>query len=161
MDFSDLGIIDLSNLMSIEVWRTIFAPFVLVLIILWAVLDRMKLFGKKTNIIISLSLALMLATTQSFVLMSNYITEMSGSVMLSLFVILLVGGTLMWVLDRTRDVYYEQTPSPKRLAMYTKNYHKSLEKAENADNPAKKAAHMKEAEHWKHQMELEKIKIRI
>ena len=108
MDFSDLGMIDLSNLTSIEMWRTIFAPFALVFIILWAVLDRMKLFGKGTNIVISLSLSLMLATTESFLIMSQYITETSGNVMIMVFGVLLIGGTGFWALKRGSEIYVEQ-----------------------------------------------------
>ena len=124
--------VDFASMTPYELARNLFLPFILVFVILWVVLERIHVFGKRVNIVISLGISILLATTPAFGLLSAYITEVSGTGMLVIFGILLIGGTAMWALFRGRDIYSEQSGSYRKLEKLRKKREKYLKKAREA-----------------------------
>lgn len=132
IDLSGMTTIDFANMTPYELGRTVFLPFILVFVILWVVLERIHVFGKKVNIVVSLGISILLATTPAFTMLSVYITEVSGTGMLVIFGLLLIGGTAMWALFRGRDIYSEQSGSYRKLEKLRKKREKYLRKAREA-----------------------------
>ena len=131
-DLSNITPIDFASMTPYELARNVFLPFILVFVILWVVLDRIHVFGKRVNMVVSLGISILLATTPAFTMMSAYITEVSGTGMIVIFGILLIGGTAMWALFRGRDIYSEQSGSYRKLEKLRKKRQTYLRKAREA-----------------------------
>lgn len=148
MDWAATMPVDFANMTPYEIGRNVLVPFILVFIILWNVLERIRIFNKKINVILSLGISILLATTPAFTFMAAYITQVSGGSMLLIFGILLVGGTLVWALGRGRDVYYEQIDSSKILKrLYKKRakYHRKAREARDRGDQEEYRANMRMA----------------
>jgi len=124
----DSGMIDFSNMTSYEMGRNVLLPFLLSFIILWEVLRPIKLFNKKARLVISLGISLILTTTGSFIMMSEYISQVAGSSMVIVFGIVLIGGTILWGLRTSVDIYTDMdkdkaiTKIRKKIAKLTEEY---------------------------------------
>ncbi len=148
IDLLGASAIDFANMTPYELGRNVFLPFILVFVILWVVLERIHVFGKKVNIIISLGISILLATTPAFTMFSTYITEVSGTSMLVIFGILLIGGTAVWALSRGRDIYYEQAAPEKKIMQLEKK----IEKARRKGRIQAAEALEREKRQWEHRM---------
>lgn len=102
----DAGLMDFSNMTYYEFGRNIILPFLLSFIILWSVLERIRFFNKSSRLIISLGISILLATTSSFIVMSEYISSVAGTSMVVIFGIVLIGGTVLWGIKSGVDTYY-------------------------------------------------------
>lgn len=158
-DLSSITSVDFTNMTPYELARNVFLPFILVFVILWVVLERIHIFGKRVNIVISLGISILLATTPAFTMFSTYITEVSGTGMIMIFGILIIGGTAMWALFRGRDIYYEQSGSPKKLEKLYKKKEKYLKKARAAEDRGdtrKRNAYMKVVRELEDRIDMER-----
>ena len=159
IDLSTVTAVDFSNMTPYELGRNVLLPFVLVYIILWAILEKFRIFPKRINVILSLGISVLLATTPAYTILAAYITQVSGGSMLIIFGVLLVGGTLMWALGRGRDIYYEQGLSPKKLANLYKqreNYFKKAREAQDRGDSKKARAYMKVVKELDDKIDLER-----
>jgi len=84
----------------------IFLPFIFIFAILWGVLTTLKIFEKKINLVISLVITLFLASTETFVLLTTYYSQISGAFVTFVFIGLFVVGTIIWAVRRGEHVYY-------------------------------------------------------
>jgi len=146
IDLQAATAVDFANITPYELGRNVLLPFVLVYIILWAILERLRIFPKRINVILSLGISILLATTPAYTILAVYITQVSGGSMVVIFGILLVGGTLMWAFGRGRDIYYEQVGPTKKLEKLYKrrgNYLKKAREAEYRRDTKKARAYIK------------------
>jgi len=148
IDLPTATVVDFTAMTPYELGRNVLLPFVLVYIILWAILERMRVFGKRVNVILSLGISVLLATTPAYTIIAAYITQVSGSSMVIIFGILLVGGTLMWALGRGRGIYYEQVAIEKKIANLEKKIRKARRKGQRQTAEALEA----EKRQWIHEM---------
>ena len=122
------GLMDFSDMTYYEFGRNVILPFLLSFIILWSVLERIKFFNKRARLVISLCVSIILATTGSFIIMSEYISSVSGTSMVVIFGIVLIGGTVLWGLRAGVETYYEMdkdqaiTKLRKKMAKLRKEY---------------------------------------
>lgn len=130
-----MDLIDFIGMSPYNLWRNILTPFLLVFIILWAVLKKINIFDKKINFVISLGISFMLATSNAFVIMSTYITEVSGYAMIIVFGLVIAGGTMMWGMNRGKTIYYDQNTG-KLIRKLNKKIGKLRKKYRSKKDPA-------------------------
>ena len=119
---------DFSTMTPYEFGRGVLLTFILVFIVFWAILEKLRVFPKKVNVILSLGVCILLATTPAFTAFSAYITQISGTAMIFLFGVMLIGGTLAWALGRGRDVFHEQLAPERKLMDLEKKIQKARAK---------------------------------
>jgi len=123
---------DILNLPVEQLFQGFFLPFLLAFAILWGLLSALKVFNKKVNIILSLVLTILAASTPQFALFSTYVTQLGAQVAITAFFILFGFGVLVWALGRGKNILYEQTGMTKdkinkQLAKYYKKYREAKE----------------------------------
>lgn len=158
-DLNAASMFDFANMTPYELGRNVLLPFLLVFVVFWAVLDKIHVFSRKVNIIISLGISVILATTPIFTMFTQYITQVGGTGMIVIFGVLLVGATLLWATGRGRDVYYEHVDDIKKIERLEKRRADLLKKAESEKSKghdAKAIAYVNAAKEVKDRIELAK-----
>jgi len=109
------------NLSTQELIFQIFLPFVLIFAILWGIISALRLFDNRVNLIISLVITILLASTEAFVTLTVFYTQLGASFVFLLFIgLFFVGGT-MWALNRGKDIHHETSSPTKALDRINKH----------------------------------------
>jgi len=102
-----------------ELFFGFFLPFILTLIIFFAVLQMVGVFRRKTNLVVSLIITILVATTPVFSAMATWIGQYSGYTALVAFFIVFVVGIGAWAFRRGREyvtgAYEEEHRLEKRI----------------------------------------------
>jgi len=101
------------NISTQELIFQIFLPFILIFAILWGIISALRLFDSRVNLIISFVITILLASTEAFVTLTIFYTQLGASFVFLLFIGLFVVGGTMWAFNRGRDIHHE-TSSPTR-----------------------------------------------
>lgn len=137
---------DLLNMPVEVIFRGLILPLLIIFAIIWGILSSIRVFGRKVNIILSLSITVLIATTPQFSLLVAYITQMGGNVAIVAFGILLIFGTLAWAFRSGRDIYDEAGGYSRRLMKLDEKESKLMEKYNKTGDPHKKDSIWKEVE---------------
>jgi len=99
-----------------ELINTFIIPFIVMFAILWGTLAAMKIFkDKKINAVIALGIVLFLASTDLFLMISQWMIQLGSFVAVGAFLLVFVGGVIMWVIGRGRGIYWEGLTEQQRL----------------------------------------------
>lgn len=120
--------IDFTNITPYMLGRNFLLPFILVYVILLAILEKLNVFDKKVNIVLSLGMCILFATTPGFAILSTYIAQIGGGSVIVIFGIVLVFGVAVWGFGRGKDIYYEQMAPEKKIAELNKKIRKARSK---------------------------------
>ena len=151
----------LTGVSTNQLFQGILLPVLIVFAILWALLNSIRVFNRKINLVLSLALTIMAAMTPWFPIFTNYVAMMGAQVAIAAFFILFVFGTIMWMYGRGRGIYYEMVAPDKKLDMLTKRLAKLKEKARDAEDrgdTAAKISYMKQAKDVQDDMDIINLK---
>jgi hypothetical protein len=90
-----------------QMFQGFFLPFLIIFVIIWAILNSLRVFDRKVNMVLSLSVSILSSSTPQFTMFARYITQMGAQVAIVAFGLVFGLGVLMWSLGRSRDIYYE------------------------------------------------------
>jgi low affinity Fe/Cu permease len=128
LELPSATVFDFANMTPYELGRNVLLPFLLVFVVLWAVLEKLHIFNRKVNIVFSLGVCIILASTPAFTVLSQFVTQISGTGMIIIFAVVLIAGTLFWAFGRGRDIYYEQVAMDKKITSLEKKIKKARKK---------------------------------
>ena len=140
MDFSSITVAQLIEMTPFELGRDFFMPFIMVFLIFWAILEKLRIFDGKTNIVLSLAVSIMLAITPAFAVIAVVITQYGALSALAIFGILFIGGSLVWGLGRGRDVYGRSKGYERKLIKLGENKDKLMKKHDRERDDGKREA---------------------
>lgn len=89
---------------------TVLLPFLLIFVILWGILNVMKIFGpegRKINFIIALVITIFVAFTDAWGVIATQLAVATGVFTYIMFFAVFILGTIFWAIGRTRGVYHE------------------------------------------------------
>jgi hypothetical protein len=128
---------DLIGLPVDQLFQGLLLPVLIVFAILWALLNSVRVFDRKINLVLALALTIMSAMTPQFTIFTTYVAQLGAQVAIVAFFLLFAFGSLMWAFGRGRDIYYDfgsaggkRNHLVKRIADYKK---KSREAADRGD----------------------------
>src|SRR4030042_442703 len=90
-----------------EMINTFLIPIILVFVIIWGILTALRIFNKKVNMVIALAIVLFLSSTNLFPLVSQWMIQLGSMTAIAAFLLVFVGGTVVWVVNRGKDIYYD------------------------------------------------------
>lgn len=160
MDFSSITVAQLIEMTPFELGRDFFMPFIMVFLIFWAILEKLRIFDGKTNLVLSLAVSIMLATTPAFAAIAVVITQYGALSALAIFGILFIGGSLVWALGRGRDVYDRSAGSSRKLTRLRKKENDLLKEINKTRNESKQNAMWKEVESIRRKISIEERGLR-
>lgn len=85
-------------------------PFLLIFVILWGILNVMKIFGpegRKINFIIALVITIFTAFTDAWGVVATQLAAFTGVFVYVMFFAVFILGTIFWAIGRSRNVYGE------------------------------------------------------
>lgn len=91
---------------------TVLLPFMLIFVVLWGVLNMIKIFGndptsKKINLVISLVITIFAAFTDAWGIIATQLAAFSGQFAVVMFFVVFIIGVIMWAVGRSRGIYGE------------------------------------------------------
>lgn len=155
MDFSSITVAQLIEMTPFDLGRDFFMPFIMVFLIFWAILEKLRIFDGKTNLVLSLAVSIMLATTPAFAAIAVVITQYGAISALAIFGILFIGGSLVWGIGRGRGVYDRSVGSSRKLTKLRKKENDLLKEIKKTRNESKQNAMWKEVESLRRKISIE------
>jgi len=122
---------------------TVILPFVITFAVLWGVLEAIKLFNRKVNIVLALAITFVAAYGGLFTLLSTYFLQFGALFGVAAFVIVFVVGVIAWAFGRGKEFRYEfLRPEEKsqKLGERIEKLYKELEKARDRGDEGKMRA---------------------
>lgn len=96
-------IFEIAQLTPEQLIYQLFLPFILTLVIFFAALQMIGLFSRKINLILSLAITIMVATSPIFAWITNLITQFGAYTALGAFIAVFVIGIGAWTFKRSRE----------------------------------------------------------
>jgi hypothetical protein len=140
-----------------QLFQTLLLPMLIIFAILWALLNSIRVFERKINLVLSLALTIMAAMTPQFNLFTTYVAQLGMQVALVAFFLLFAFGSIMWMFGKGRGIYYEQLDASKGINYWVKKKAEWLDKADQAGHEGKeneKRAWLKKAKEAEEEVEL-------
>lgn len=119
---------------------TVFLPFIMVFAIIFGVLQAIRLFNKKINVVLALAITFLAAYGGLFDFFSTYFLYLGPYFGVAVFVAVFVVGALAWGIGRGKEFYYQSLSPEKKLEEINKKIEKEYERYRNESDPAKKRA---------------------
>ncbi len=140
-------ILELGQLTPQELIFQLFLPFIITLIIFFAVLQMVGFFSKKINLILSIGITIAVASTPLFSTIATWIGQYSAYTALAAFFIVFVLGIGTWSFRRGREYLGGMTSEDADLKKLYKRRTKLIEEIDRTDSDNKRAALYDELEH--------------
>lgn len=130
----------LTELAPWELINTLFIPFIVIFVILWGILSAIGFFKKnrKINGVIALGITLFLASTDLFPMLSQWMIQLGSMTAVVVFLLIFVGGVIIWGVNRGRDIYFDTSSKGNRLKKLQKELSKEMEKYRKEGNAKKR-----------------------
>jgi len=94
-------ILDIGHLAPRQLFYEVFLPFIIILVIFFAVLQMTRLFRqRKINLILSLAITLLISTTSAFNIISTTLARYAGYTAIIVFFLVFIFGILTWGIRR-------------------------------------------------------------
>ena len=150
---------DIIGIPTDQLFQGVLLPVLIIFAILWALLNSIRVFNRKINLVLSLALTIMAAMTPWFAIFTNYVAMMGAQVAIAAFFILFVFGTIMWMYGRGRGIYYEFVSPAKKMEMLNNQYRKYMQKAKEAEDRGEDYRDwLKRAKDVKDEMDMQSVK---
>jgi hypothetical protein len=120
-----------------QLFQTLLLPMLIIFAILWALLNSIRVFERKINLVLSLALTIMAAVTPQFTIFTTYVAQLGMQVALVAFFLLFAFGSIMWMFGKGRGIYYEQLDASKGINYWVKKKAEWQEKADQARREGK------------------------
>lgn len=140
-------ILEMFKLTPQELIFKLFLPFILTLIILFAVLQMVGVFKRRINLVISLIATIMIATTPLFAKMATWISQFGAYTALIAFIAVFVIGVGAWAFRRSSEYIGGAIEADIDLKKLYKKRAKLLEEIERTSSDRERAAKYDELEH--------------
>lgn len=140
-----------------ELFPTIVLPFLLIFIIFFAVLSLIRVFNKKTNVVLALVFTLFAGYGGLFNWITTWVAQSMAYVAISILVIVFVLGSLMWGFGKTKKIYYETVSSEEKLRKLLERKEKLMDeiiKAREKGDEKKEKARIEELKKIELEIEL-------
>jgi len=124
-------------LLTPEAFQQIILPSIIAFILIFEILSKLKIFGSKTNIGVSVAISLMIVSSPQYSIFSAYIIEMGGYAMLGVFAIIFIVGVFLWSVRTSQDIHEETGPSRREKRV--------LKQIQKVDNKLRRAKGAKQA----------------
>lgn len=131
----------LESFLTENLFQEIFLPFILTFVIFWGLLEVLRIFNRRINLILALTITVAAWYGGLFELLSTYLLPLGALVGVLAFVLVFIVGTVMWVLGRGEEII---APGRKARKIREK-IEKLYEKAGRTNNPAKRRAYIEQA----------------
>ena len=122
-------------------------PFIIVLVIFFAVLQMIRVFSRKINLIISLIVTILAATTPIFSTIATWLGHYTAYTALAAFVVVFAIGIGAWVFRRGREYTGGLTSADSELKRLYKRRAKLFEEIERMPDDSRRASKYDELEH--------------
>lgn len=158
--FAD-SIAALTGVSTNQLFQGILLPVLIVFAILWALLNSIRVFDRKINLVLALALTIMVAASPLFATLVNVVTTIGVEVALGAFFILFAFGSIMWMFGRGRGIYYEMVSPMKKMEVLNKQYSKYMQKAREAEDRGDGDSYkdwLKRAKDTKDEMDMQAVK---
>jgi hypothetical protein len=139
-------ILELTSLTIPQLFFEFFLPFALTLVIIYAVLQMTRLFKSKINLMISLIVSIMVATTPLFGTMASMISRWGSYTALIAFIAVFIIGIGAWAFRRGSEYLGGAIEAERDLRRLYKRRAKLLNEIERTSDDNKRAAKYDEAE---------------
>ncbi len=133
-------ILELFSLTPNELFFELFLPFALTLVIFFAVLQMVRLFNRRINLIISTIVTIMIATTPLFAQMAVWISQFGSYTAMIAFIGLFVLGIGAWVFRKGGEYVGDAIEAEMNLKKLYKKRAKLLDEIERTSSDTKRAA---------------------
>lgn len=84
----------------------VFCTFILIVAIFWGVLSALALFNKRTNLVLSIGIALLLSTTNLFMILQKYLF-LSTMFAISAFFMIFIAGIIIFSVRRGKEITFK------------------------------------------------------
>jgi len=153
-------ILEMFQLSPQELIFKLFLPFIITLVIFFAVLQMVGLFSRKINLIISLAVTIMIATTPLFATIATWISQFGAFTALIAFVAVFVIGIGAWAFRRSREYIAGALEADIELKKLYKKRAKLLEKLERTSSDRTRAAIYDELENTDRKIRINELRSR-
>ncbi len=122
-----------------ELFPNIVLPFLLTFTIFFAILTLIKLFPKKTNLVLSLSFTFFAWYGGLFGWMTTWLAKSIASFTIAIFAVVFILGALAWGFGATKKSFYKSFPEKKLENLYKRREKllKELKKARDKQDKEK------------------------
>ena len=127
-----MALTDLIGVPTDQLFQGILLPVLIVFAILWALLNVIRVFDRKINLILSLALTGMVAFTPQFTIFTTYVAQLGAQVAIAAFFILFAVGSVMWMFGKGKGIYYEQLDASRGINYWVKKKAEYQDKADQA-----------------------------
>jgi len=137
-----MPIIDFLQGLQVEnLFQSFFLPFVLTFVIFWGLLEALRVFNRRINLVLALGITIAAGYGGLFAWLSSYMLTLGAYVGLAAFVIIFIVGAIVWALGRGEEII-----SPgRRAAKIREEIEKLYDKASRTNNESKRRAYLERA----------------
>jgi len=130
-----LGPLQVENL-----FQEFFLPFILTFVIFWGLLEVLRIFNRKINLVLSLGITIAAAYGGLFTILSNFLLRLGALAGVIAFALIFVVGVVIWAFRSGADII-----SPgRRSRKIRERIEKLYDKLARTGNPAKRRAIVEE-----------------
>jgi hypothetical protein len=141
-----------------ELFPNILLPFLLTFIILYAVLTLTRIFSNKINIVLAFGFTIFAGYAGFFEWMATWFARSMALVVIAIFGIVFVLGSLTWGLGRAKESYYGFLSPGKKLDKLYKEREKILKQIKNTRDNEKKRVLYHKLQDVEYQIAIERSK---
>ena len=141
------SIFELAQLEPYQLVYEFFLPFILTLILLFFGLQMIRIFSRKTNLILSLILTIMVAASPLFATIASLLSQIGAFAAVGVFVVVFIVGALSWGVRKGRESIEGMTSADAELNRLYKRRAKLIEEIERTSSDSKRASKYDELEH--------------
>lgn len=134
-----------------------FLPFILTFAIFWGLLEVLRIFNRRINLVLAFGITIAAAYGGLFSFLSEVLLQLGAMAGIVAFTLVFIVGVVMWALGRGGDII-----SPGRKARKLREkIEKLYEKASRTNNSAKRSAYIKEARRLEDEYQIEMARNRM
>lgn len=130
----------LSSLEAADMFYYVFVPFIMIFAILFGILSALGVFSRKTSMIISLCLTLIVASTESFVMFSTYVAQLGAYFAFAVFGIVFFLGITMWGWGHGKEIYGQSLDMQNKIKKIDERIQKEWKEYDRTRSDYKKSA---------------------
>lgn len=130
-----LGPLQVENLV-----QEFFLPFILTFVIFWGLLEVLRIFNRRINLVLALGITIAAAYGGLFTILSNFLLQLGAYAGVIAFALIFVVGVVIWAFRSGADII-----SPgRRSRKIRERIEKLYDKLARTNNPAKRRAIVEE-----------------
>jgi len=130
----------IESLLAENLVQQFFLPFILTFAIFWGLLEVLRIFNRRINLVLALGITIAAAYGGLFTVLSTYLLQLGAFAGVLAFVLVFIVGAAMWALGRGEEMI---APGRKARKIREK-IEKLYDKLERTRNPAKRGAYIEQ-----------------